>query len=84
MEACSYGIPCLATDVGGTSEIVKKNTGVLVAENITSDELRDSIYEFLSRDIKDIEVIRLNCVNVWNNEFNAMVNAQEFYSNIIK
>ncbi len=39
MECMSYGVPCLATDVGGNHEIVTEKTGYPVGENITADEL---------------------------------------------
>lgn len=33
MEAISFDIPIVATDVGGTSEIVTDETGILVSSN---------------------------------------------------
>lgn len=39
MEAQSFGIPVIACDVGGISEIVNKNNGLLIDANVSSDEL---------------------------------------------
>lgn len=39
MEAVSFGIPVLATDVGGTSEIISDMTGKLMDKNIQPREL---------------------------------------------
>ena len=39
MEACSVGLPILATDVGGVSEIVDDNNGWLLPVDINSEQL---------------------------------------------
>jgi len=39
MEAQSFGIPVIATDVGGTREIVNDNTGWLIASDVTAQDL---------------------------------------------
>ena len=46
MEAFAAGIPVLATDVGGTGEIVDKSVGELLPENITPQDLAAKITEF--------------------------------------
>ena len=43
MEAISFNIPVVATNVGGTSEIVTEETGVLVSPNPTAQELAEAI-----------------------------------------
>lgn len=44
MEAISFGIPTIATDVGGTSEIVEDGiNGFLLRENFTNQELGEAI-----------------------------------------
>ena len=40
MEAISFGVPCIATNVGATSEIINDSTGMLVDKNISVDELK--------------------------------------------
>ncbi|MBQ7249910.1 MAG: glycosyltransferase [Bacilli bacterium] len=39
MEAMSFGLPCIATDVGGTGEIVNGENGLLLPENLTPESL---------------------------------------------
>lgn len=39
MEAMAHGIPCIATDVGGTSEIVHQSNGILVSADIPVEEI---------------------------------------------
>lgn len=51
MEALMAGIPCVATDVGGTRELVNDNCGLLLPSDITASALSQtfiSIYEDLS------------------------------------
>lgn len=43
MEAMSFGIPVVSTDVGGCSEIVNENTGVLLPENYTDEDVRNAV-----------------------------------------
>ena len=45
MEAMSFGIPVIATNVGGTSEIVSGKTGMLVNADISPEELAGKIEE---------------------------------------
>lgn len=82
MEACSYGIPCIATDVGGTKEIVDENTGVLINEMISSKELKNVILQFLNKNPDDLLRIRTNCEKFWEEFFDVKKNAFEFYSNL--
>ena len=54
LEACSAGLPCVATNVGGNGEIIKdRQTGLLV-EPMNSSVLKDSldllIYDKLLRE----------------------------------
>jgi glycosyltransferase involved in cell wall biosynthesis len=56
MEALAFGIPCLATNVGGVSEIVNDNNGLLVDNNINSKELAGIINKIISNN------------NVWINK----------------
>lgn len=50
MEANSFGIPALATNVGGTSELVSKENGWLINRDFTSKE----IFNALGEALKDI------------------------------
>ncbi|MGE0315539.1 MAG: glycosyltransferase [Lautropia sp.] len=43
MEALSAGVPCIATDVGGTAEIVDEICGRLLASTVTVDDLAQQI-----------------------------------------
>ncbi len=47
MEAISCNIPVVATDVGGTSEVVTKDTGLLVSSNPKPQEVAGAILKVL-------------------------------------
>ena len=48
MEAMSFGIPVIATNVGGNSEIVNSENGYLVEDNISPPELAEIIKSFIN------------------------------------
>ena len=47
MEAMSFGIPAIATNVGGTNEIVNQKNGYLIDSESTSEEISNYINNFL-------------------------------------
>lgn len=49
MEALSFGIPCVATDVGGTSELVGEDEGALVPADIDDVHLAEAILAVYER-----------------------------------
>lgn len=59
MEALAHGIPCIATDVGGTSELVDDSCGILLSVNVALE----SIVSLLSE-------IDISC-SVWVNKRNG-------------
>ncbi len=75
MEAMSFGIPAMATDVGGVSEIVNSENGVLLDKNISSKELREKIREFST---KSTQNLRENARAFWKANYNAEKNYNDF------
>lgn len=71
MEAISFDIPVVATDVGGTSEIVNKETGVLVSQNPSKEEVAEAILNVIN---SDDFVPR----SFWKREFDASKNYSDF------
>jgi len=77
MESFAAGIPVIATDVGGNSEIVNNETGKLLKEDITPNLLAEEITKFkgLPDDVK--VSIRNACVQHYTKYWNAEKLANE-------
>lgn len=80
MEAQSYGIPVLATDTGGVSEIVAGGTGYLLPVDFRPDELSGKISRFINMEPDEEKKFREKAFSNWNHRFNAQVNYPEFVS----
>lgn len=79
MEANSFGIPCVATDVGGTKELVINGVnGFLLKKNFSSDELVTKILEFIEMDEEVYKKYRIASHDFWNKNFNASENYKKF------
>ena len=75
MEALSFGVPTVATNVGGTGEIVDNNVGKLLDVNVSAQEIADTIKLFANTDSLQF---RKNARNRWNERCNAEKNYGEF------
>jgi len=83
MEACSFGIPGIATDVGGTKEIIRDGeTGYLLNADITAEELADKIKSVALLPDEKIQELRTNCRSLWMRDFCAEQNFAKFAQNI--
>lgn len=84
MEAISYGIPVIATDVGGTKEIVCKEVGMLLPPNITPLLVYESIRDFYLKSKEERLQMRLSAYNYWENNFDAANNMNNLFEHIKK
>ena len=75
MEAFSFGVPAIATDVGGTGEIVDNSVGKLLDVNVSPQEIANAIKLFA---VSDTSEFRKNARNRWNERYNAEKNYREF------
>ncbi len=78
MEAQCAGIPIVATDVGGVSEIVTDGTGFLIPSDFTPQQLAGQIATFIEMDENKIMEIRYNARKNWKLNFNAITNYTKF------
>ena len=79
MEASSFGIPIVATDVGGTGEIVANDvSGKILSKTPTPDEIASAIHSIAVMDDPDYICMRENARHIWENKFNAKENYKEF------
>ena len=82
MEAISFGIPVLATDVGGTSEIVVDGyNGLLMNKNFNVEELTKIFLEAITGEINIIS-FREGARKVWEERYSCEKNYNEFYKNL--
>jgi glycosyltransferase involved in cell wall biosynthesis len=75
MEAFSFGIPCFATDVGGTGEIVNETNGYLASKDFNISELYNYIKNV--RTLSKTKQLRINARQSWQELCNATTNYQE-------
>lgn len=77
MEAMSFGIPVMATDVGGTSEIVNERNGVLLPANLNEQGLADALIAMID-DNSQLIIKGKEALNTWEENFDAEKNYSEF------
>jgi len=78
MEAISFGIPVLATNVGGVGEIVVDNeTGILVKKDAAPIEIASLLNAFFSSSQNTL-VFRKTVRKFWESNFNASQNYNNF------
>ena len=85
MEAQSYGIPTIVTDVGGEREIVTNNVnGFVIPKDITAEELAAYISDYMDmNETKKTEMSKA-CREAWNNRFNLNRNINTYLEEIRK
>lgn len=79
MEAASFGIPVLATDCGGTGEVVENSvTGKLITKDFSDSELISEIKNFMF--LKENEIKRMSEAgrSMWMEKYNAEKNYSDF------
>ena len=82
IEALSYGIPLMSTDVGGCNEICNEQTGFLIPKKFNHKIVSHKIEEFKSSE-KNTEKFRFGCRKFWEENFKADKNYSDFSSKII-
>lgn len=71
MEAMSFGIPVIATDVGGSREIVNDTNGFLIEKEFSSSQLLKYITDI---EYSSIEAKRINAYKTWKTFYNSNKN----------
>ena len=78
MEAISFGIPIIATNVGGNAEIVNDETGVLIPVNIDQAAFNETVSDIMNK----MDILKISTILCYQNEFNADKNYHCFYNQI--
>lgn len=75
MEASGHGVPVIATDVGGTREIVSNGEGgLIISENIKADELAAAISRFIAMSANEYSSFRKVARRNWEQRFRTKDN----------
>lgn len=80
-EAISFGIPCMATDVGGTSDIITNLTGILLNPDFYPPSTMKHLEEFIATKCRDI-LFRQQTRLFWEENFNAANNYPRFFQTL--
>lgn len=84
VEACSFGIPVIATNVGGVPDIVGSDNGFLLPENVTADEAAEVIRKAAALEPAAYEKMRSRAQEKWKNGFVAKENAARFADRLLE
>lgn len=76
MEAMSFGIPVVASNVGGVSEIVDSTNGYLIEDTEDAELISKVLLEVCSLSESEMSKKRENAYNTWKNKFDAKMNAK--------
>mgnify|MGYP000232900089 CR=1 FL=1 len=84
MEAMSFGIPALATDVGGVSEIViNGKTGFLLDQEVEPKDVAEVIQKVASMPEAEYNAMRLEAKNIWGTFYSADINYPAFCEKVL-
>lgn len=75
MESMSYGIPVIATDVGGTREIVNEKTGFLLPKDFQPNEVAKIITNFSLLSKEEKQKYREAAYDMWETKFDGEKNS---------
>lgn len=84
MEAASFGIPVIATNVGAVGEIVSSENGFLINRDFENSELVSVLANFSKLSEDEIKSLRQNSRIIWEDSYNSYVNYQKFKKEIDK
>lgn len=80
VEALSYGIPIIATNVGGNSEVCDNSVGLLLSSDPSPEEVRKAIRDFFSLEHTKRDELGRNALKKYEISFNSYVNRPKFYT----
>ena len=81
IEAASFGIPLMGTNVGGIPEIINDTTGLLIPEKVDVIAVAKLIDDFLISD-KNSKQFRGKVKGFWKENFEAIKNYNDFYDRV--
>ena len=82
MEAMSYGIPCVARNVGGNGELVDNCCGRMISPEANPEELAEAIRCFMQMSDQDYEKVRAEARAKIERQFNSKLNCSKYVEKI--
>lgn len=82
MEAISFGIPAMATNVGGVSEIVNARTGYLIPKHFNIEDAAGQISRHFNLPAEQKQKLQEGARDFWLQNYNAVVNYESLYREI--
>lgn len=86
VEAMSYGVPCIAFDVGGIGEIIVDDYNGFLSKEISSEKLAELIIKFIKlKNHNKISIISQNCLKT-SEKFdikNTVINLEKYYQDLL-
>ena len=83
MEAMSFGIPCAATNVGGTSEILCDDNGFLLEADVDDKTIAETIKTVSQLPDDAYLRLRKKARAAWNQKFNSETNYASFLNGLM-
>jgi len=77
MEAISFGIPVIATAVGGNAEIASNRNGIQLSLDPGFAEIANAFFELIDHP-DQMELKREGSLHLWETQYNAQLNYSEF------
>lgn len=84
MEAISYGVPVIATDVGGTSEIVfPPCNGFLLKPDLNYKDIQNTLKKYIGMSVEQKECMRKQSIEIWREKFDSDVNLPNYFRKLV-
>lgn len=85
MEAMSFSIPVIGTNVGGVAEIIEDGVnGYLLSPDPDVAEIKDKLTQLYNLEEEAYFALRKNAYATWQHKFNAEANYSELIYNMIQ
>jgi glycosyltransferase involved in cell wall biosynthesis len=83
MEAMAFGIPAIATNVGGTNELVNEQNGYLLKADCTPQTIAETINTYIALNESEKTEKREAAYDTWNLNYNADKNYNKFVTELL-
>jgi glycosyltransferase involved in cell wall biosynthesis len=84
MEAYSFGIPAIATNVGGTGELVNNNNGRLINVDCDAQSIAKTIEELIQKPVEEFTKLKEEAHRKFESDFSAEHNYPLFYEKMLE